>query len=173
MCSSARSSRACARRWKTPWSDTANLLAEIVADDVKAGTVGQSALFSRIEAIARRRLDVRIDGFTKNELSYRVYITDARGIVLFDSRRPRPGQGLLALERRLPDPARQVRRPQHPPCPDDEASTVMHVAAPISDGDSIIGVLTVAKPNSTVQKFIERGQQAMLRAARCCWRCRC
>ena len=143
-------------------SDTANLLAEIVAADVKAGTVGQSALFSHIEAIARRRLDVRIDGFMKNELSYRIYITDARGIVLFDSDGRDQGKDYsrwndVYLTLRGKYGARSTRSN-----PDDEDSTVMHVAAPIKDGERIIGVLTVAKPNSTVQKFIERGQQAML-----------
>jgi two-component system sensor histidine kinase CreC len=42
----------------------------------------------------------------------------------------------------------------------------MHVAAPILDPDDrsrIIGVLTVAKPNASVQAFIERGQRTMLR----------
>ncbi|UUZ56592.1 HAMP domain-containing protein [Massilia sp. H-1] len=44
----------------------------------------------------------------------------------------------------------------------DEMSTVMHVAAPVRDGDKIIGVLTVAKPNSAVQPFVERSQQIIL-----------
>ena len=38
----------------------------------------------------------------------------------------------------------------------------MHVAAPIRDGERIIGVLTVAKPNATVQPFVERSQRIIL-----------
>jgi two-component system sensor histidine kinase CreC len=143
-------------------SDTANLLAELVADDVKAGRAGESLLFRRIATIAQRRLDVRIDGYTKNELSYRVYITDARGIVIFDSSGADTGKDYsrwndvyLTLRGRYG--ARSTRAD-----PQDEDSTVMHVAAPVKDDGKIIGVLTVAKPNSTVQKFIERGQQVML-----------
>ena len=41
-------------------------------------------------------------------------------------------------------------------------STVMHVAAPIRDGGDIIGVLTVAKPNASVQAFVERSQRIIL-----------
>jgi two-component system sensor histidine kinase CreC len=37
------------------------------------------------------------------------------------------------------------------------------VAAPIRDGDKILGVLTVAKPNATVQPFVERSQRKILR----------
>ncbi len=39
----------------------------------------------------------------------------------------------------------------------------MHVAAPIRDGDRIIGVLTVAKANQRIQPFIESSQNAILR----------
>jgi two-component system sensor histidine kinase CreC len=38
----------------------------------------------------------------------------------------------------------------------------MHVAAPIMDGNQIIGVVTVAKPNRTVQPFIDRTQKRLL-----------
>jgi two-component system sensor histidine kinase CreC len=44
----------------------------------------------------------------------------------------------------------------------DDSSTVMHVAAPVMDGNRIIGALTVAKPNSAVQPFVERSQQVIL-----------
>ncbi len=143
-------------------ADTANLLAVLVADDVKAGRAGESVLFQRIEQIAQRRLDVRIDNYTKNALSYQIYITDARGIVIFDSKGAATGKDYsrwndVYLTLRGKYGARSTRSN-----PDDEDSTVMHVAAPIRDDGKIIGVLTVAKPNSTVQKFIERGQEAML-----------
>jgi two-component system sensor histidine kinase CreC len=38
----------------------------------------------------------------------------------------------------------------------------MHVAAPIRDGNEVIGVLTVAKPNASVQAFVERSQRKIL-----------
>jgi len=47
--------------------------------------------------------------------------------------------------------------------PGDEASTVMYVAAPVRDGARIIGVLTIAKPISSVQAFIERSQRKILK----------
>lgn len=42
--------------------------------------------------------------------------------------------------------------------PDDPDSSVMYVAAPIRDGEQIIGVVSVAKPNRTLQPYIERSQ---------------
>jgi two-component system sensor histidine kinase CreC len=38
----------------------------------------------------------------------------------------------------------------------------MHVAAAVRDGDKIIGVLTIAKPNANVQPFVERSQRVIL-----------
>ncbi|HWO13139.1 MAG TPA: two-component system sensor histidine kinase CreC, partial [Polyangiaceae bacterium] len=48
--------------------------------------------------------------------------------------------------------------------PGDPSSSVMYVAAPIYAGDDIIGAVTVAKPNRTVQPVIERarGQLVLL-----------
>ncbi len=40
----------------------------------------------------------------------------------------------------------------------------MHVAAPIKDGDDIIGVVTVAKPNLSLQPFLDEGRWKLLRA---------
>ena len=38
----------------------------------------------------------------------------------------------------------------------------MYVAAPVRDGDRIIGVVTVSKPTSSVQPYIERAQRELL-----------
>src|SRR5690606_10544069 len=42
--------------------------------------------------------------------------------------------------------------------PNDPDSSVMYVAAPIMDGERVIGVVSVAKPNRTLQPYIERSQ---------------
>ncbi len=142
--------------------DTAHLLAEVVADDVKAGTVASSSLMARIGAAGQVPVNATIDGMRKGGVNYRVYVTDARGIVLFDSSGRDVGKDYsrwndvyLTLRGRYG--ARSTKSDAY-----DEASTVMHVAVPIRDGERVIGVLTVAKPNATVQAFIERGQRVIL-----------
>lgn len=142
--------------------DTAHLLAAMVADDVKAGKVADSVLMERIRSVRKRSDDVNIAGFVKPDFNYRVYITDAKGIVIFDSSGADVGKDYSKwndVYRTLRGHygARSTRAVYG-----DDMSTVMHVAAPIRDGDKIIGVLTVAKPNSTVQPFVERSQQIIL-----------
>lgn len=142
--------------------DSANLLAVMVSEDVKRG-VQHSDLLRRMERYAQSGVNARIGSVTKSTLDYRIYITDARGIVIFDSDGKAVGQDYsrwndvyLTLRGRYG--ARSTRAD-----PNDEMSTVMHVSAPVRDGADIIGVLTVAKPNRKVQPFIDRSQATILR----------
>ena len=143
--------------------DTANLLAVMVAPEVKSGHLQDSAMLTQIQSFAKRSVDVKISGVTKTTLDYRVYITDTRGVVIFDSEDKDTGKDFsrwndVYLTLKGGYGARSTQS-----IPEDEASTVMHVAAPIMDDDKIIGVLTVAKPNAKVQPFVERSQQKILR----------
>ena len=142
--------------------DTSQLLASLVAPDLKAGTLAQSPVAERMQDYARHGVDVNINGVRKRTLDYRIYITDRHGIVLFDSSGRDVGRDYsrwndvyLTLQGKYG--ARSTRSR-----PDDEMSTVMHVAAPIRDGNAVIGVLTVAKPNASVQAFVERSQRKIL-----------
>lgn len=141
---------------------TAQLLAELVADDMSAGRLHDSALLRRMQTLAQRNVRATISGIAKETLDYRVYITDNRGIVVFDSSGRDVGKDYsrwndVYLTLRGKYGARSTRDN-----PADDASSVMYVAAPVLDRDSIIGVLTVAKPNASVQPFIERSQDKIL-----------
>ena len=143
--------------------DTANVLALLATDDMVAGRIGDSAFARRVGELAKRDVHARIWGFKKDSLDYRVYVTDAHGIVVFDSAGTDVGHDFsrwndvyLTLRGRYG--ARST-----PTDPKDETSSVMHVAAPILDRGRIIGVLTVAKPNRTLAPFIANSQNAIVR----------
>ena len=96
-------------------------------------------------------------------VDYRIYITDARGIVVYDRSVGTQGgtirAGTTSTARCTADTARG---------PAGSAGwrlhTVMHVSAPIRDAaGKIIGVLTVANPNRTTEPFILASQREMLR----------
>lgn len=142
--------------------DTANLLAEILHDDVKAGTLSQSRLPQVLASYGERRPGAQIWGLAKNQISHRIYVTDARGIVLLDSSGQDVGKDYsrwndVYLTLRGQYGARSTRSD-----PADETTSVMHVAAPILDQGRIIGVVTVAKPNSSLQPYIDRAEQRLL-----------
>lgn len=144
--------------------DTANVLAELATDDFIKGRIDKGDFARRVRAMAGRDYGAQIWGFGKRTSQYRIYVTDARGIVVFDSSGRDVGRDYsrwndvyLTLRGRYG--ARSTRSEYA-----DPNSTVMHVAAPIRDaGGRIIGVLTVAKPNSAIAPFIERSQRSVWR----------
>src|SRR5690606_2087516 len=143
--------------------DTANVLAELATDDFLAGRMDDGAFATRVRALAGRDIGAGIWGFEKREASYRVTVTDDRGIVVFDSAGLDVGADYsrwndvhLTLRGRYG--ARSTRSD-----PDDDTSSVMHVAAPIHDGACIAGVLTVSKPNRAMAPFIARSEGVILR----------
>jgi two-component system sensor histidine kinase CreC len=142
--------------------DTANALAELAGPDLRAGTMAHGRFAQGVDALAHRDLDAKIWNYHKRHADYRIYVTDARGIVVYDSAHLDLGKDYsrwndVYLTLRGQYGARSTRSD-----PKDDASSVMHVAAPIRDGDRIIGVVTVAKPNGHIQPFIENSRQAIL-----------
>jgi len=144
--------------------DTANVLAELATDDLIEGRIDTGDFARRVRAMAGRDYGAKIWGFGKRSSQYRIYVTDARGIVVFDSTGRDVGRDYsrwndvyLTLRGRYG--ARSTRSDYA-----DPDSTVMHVAAPIRDAQGrIAGVLTVAKPNRAIAPFIERSQRAVWR----------
>lgn len=141
--------------------DTANLLAEILRDEVKNGSLAQGRLPELLKAYGQRQPQAQIWGVEKRAVSHRIYVTDARGIVLLDSSGAAVGQDYsrwndVYLTLRGEYGARSTRED-----PADEDSSVMYVAAPIKDGAQIIGVVSVAKPNQSLQPYIERSQRRL------------
>jgi two-component system, OmpR family, sensor histidine kinase CreC len=140
--------------------DAANLLAELAAPELAAGRLADGDFARAVAAYRQRQVDATIWERRKRSLDYRVYVTDDRGRVVFDSAGEAVGQDYsrwndvyLTLQGRY-----GVRT--SPVSPADPDNTVMHVAAPVRDPDGrIIGALTVARPNLTVAPIVERSER--------------
>ena len=150
--------------------DTANILAELAQDDLAAmppqGDLQGSRFARRVMDYAARPVDAQIWGLSKRTLDYRVYVTDAKGRVVFDTGLPGGGNAVGQDYSRWRDVSRTLsgqygaRATRYVVADDD--SSVMHVAAPVIQSGQTIGVLTVAKPMRSVAKFVERAQQEIL-----------
>src|SRR6478672_1849881 len=145
-------------------ADTANVLAELASDDLLAGRIANGRFAARIRSMGQREIGGKIWGQPKHAPSYRITVTDAHGIVVYDS----AGRDVGRDNSRWNDVHRTLRGQYGARStrddPDDEMSSVMYVAAPIRDaGGRIAGVLTVSKANRNIQPFIERSQQVILR----------
>ena len=142
--------------------DTANLMAEILRDDSKAGTLSENRWPQLLRAYGERQPQATIWGLPKNQVNHRIYVTDANGIVVLDSNGVAVGQDYsrwndVYLTLRGEYGARSSRSDA-----DDPSSSVMHVGAPIRDNGRIIGVVTVAKPNSSLQPYVDRTERRLL-----------
>lgn len=147
--------------------DTATVLATLAADDLRAGRIADGPFARAVAEAQQHPLAASIWTMRKQHFDYRIYVTDARGIVRYDSAGIAVGQDFSRW--------RDVHLTLHgrygarssPETPNDPNSTVMHVAAPIvvhdAGGDRIIGVLTVAKANRTTEPFIAASQREILR----------
>ncbi len=144
--------------------DTANLLAELIQPDFVAGRLDDGRFARAMQQFAARNPQAKVWGVARDKTFLRVYVTDAKGIVQLDSTGQAVGQDFsqwrdVALTLRGEYGARSTLADAK-----DPLSTIMHVAAPIKDGDKIIGVLTVARPNWAMQPFIERSEGKLWRA---------
>jgi two-component system sensor histidine kinase CreC len=132
--------------------EMSNLLAEFALPIVQSPAQNHS--FSHhVDNFLKRRYNATIYNVKKEDASIRIYITDAVGIVIYDSASLALGQDYsqwndvyLTLHGKYG--ARSSQR-----IPGDETSSVMYVAAPVMFQGAIIGVLTVAKSNQSLRPF--------------------
>ena len=144
---------------------TANLLAEVAAQEMQAAPGKTSNIEEMFQLYQRRQFDARIYSVQKNQPDLRVYVTDHRGYVLFDSRGEATGQdysGWRDVSRTLAGRygARTTRENRY-----DDTSSVMYVAAPVRVAGKTVGVLTVGKPSRSFQAFIDLGLREVNKAA--------
>ena len=143
--------------------DTSNILAELATPDLRDGHINTGAFADAVRNYNARHVDALIAGVDKSSLDYRIYVTDSKGMVVFDSANRDVGADFsrwndVYLSLRGKYGARSTATD-----PNDRNSAVMHVAAPILDHGRIIGVLTVAKADSSIAPFIERAETTVRR----------
>ena len=141
--------------------DTANLLAELLRDEVASGQLNQHHWQQVLHAYDVRQPQAQIWGVNKQAINNRIYVTDAAGKVLLDSTDAAVGQDYsrwndVYLTLRGQYGARSSRE-----VASDPDSSVMYVAAPIKAAGQIIGVVSVGKPSSSLQPYIERSQRRL------------
>lgn len=137
--------------------DTVELLAAMLSEQISAnGTLPLESLDAAMRALSRRSFSARIFNAEKNRVDLHVYITDANGILLYDSTgKTLPGADFsrwrdVYLTLRGQYGARSTRAD-----PEDPASSILYVAAPLFAEKRLFGVVTLGKPQDSVTFFID------------------
>lgn len=145
--------------------DLANVLAEVVADDVREHHFKSDELRKAFEGAHHRELEARIFEHTKHKIGIHVYLTDSNGLVVFDSdggrREGQDFSAKLDVARTLAGRygARSSRDNEK-----DSSTSVLYVAAPVGDSAKPDGVLTVFKPQADVLPLVRERRRIIYTA---------
>lgn len=146
--------------------DTASVFALLAEQDRREGHLADGRLAATLRALPAQTLRASIWGHARDHSNIGVYVTDARGIVVFDSTGLHEGENYsrwndvyLTLQGRYGTRSTKTD-------PYSKMSTVMYVGAPLHDADGhISGVLTVYKSVQSLQPFLLMGEKALTRQA--------
>lgn len=137
--------------------DMAHVLAGVVEAGIKDHKIDASMLRDGYPKALDQKFDALIFDLHKTKLTAHVYVTDAKGIVLYDSDNDlHTGMDLstfndvrLTLQGKYG--ARSSRTVKN-----DSSTSTLFVGAPIYDGKDIIGVLSVRKPKLDQWFFVQQ-----------------
>ncbi|TGN13360.1 two-component system sensor histidine kinase CreC [Leptospira ilyithenensis] len=149
-------------------NDTAHLFSAALEEDYKSflkyspkAKIADSAnkILSPLFLNAKgRKFTAKIYSLTKTNVDLQIYVTDEKGIVVFDSEGYRKGLDyskyndvFLTLQKKYGVRSSKLLDPN--------GEGALFVAAPIQMGKEILGVITIVKPKSSVVPFIETARK--------------
>lgn len=144
--------------------DTVNLLAALAEQSLAEGGEDFTSLGRMFDDAHRREFEAKIYQVVKRDVEMDTYVTDAQGVVVFDSREPsHVGQDYSAwrdviLALRGEYGARSSRVVE-----EIEDSSILYIAVPLRHGDRIVGSLTLIKPQDSVFAFRDQTRAEILR----------
>jgi len=147
-----------------PLVDQANILAGIIGLEMEAGRFDAENLHAVFSNVHHRPLSAKIYDLVKTRVDMQIYITDKNGTILFDSEnRGNVGADYskwrdVRLTLAGEYGARTTRID-----PEDPTSSVLYVATPLLVKEQIAGVLTVAKPTTNINNFLQDAKPKIVR----------
>jgi two-component system, OmpR family, sensor histidine kinase CreC len=147
-----------------PLVDQAHILAGVVGPMMAEGRFDPQSFYRTFESIYDRPLNIGIYHLTKAFVDVAVYITDAHGRVIFHSRDP----GQIGADYSNWRDVRLTLEGQYGARtsladPEDPYSSVLYVGAPIMVKERVAGVLTVAKPTTNINSFLEQAKPRIIK----------
>ncbi len=149
-----------------PLVDQANILAVIAGKEMEKGSLDEKRWEMIFNEVKSRELSSRIYDFEKKNVDMSIYITDKNGVVIFDSEeRANIGKNFMKwrdvrLTLRGEYGARTTRKYDN-----DNKSSVLYIAAPILIKGRVEGALTIAKPTTNINNYIDKAKPEILRVS--------
>jgi two-component system sensor histidine kinase CreC len=142
-----------------PLVDQAHILATMVGDEMQADRFDSDKWYQVFEHAGSRPLSAKIYHLVKTDMDMRIYLTDTAGRVIFDSKnRKNVGADYSGWRDVYLTLQGKYGARSTPENIEDPASKVLYVAAPVRVDDAIAGVLTVAKPTTSINNFLKNAK---------------
>lgn len=146
-----------------PMVDAAHVFASLIEQELARGDFDPDTLRRAFQSAHRRRFEALIYNQLKRRVDLGLYVTDERGVVLFDSREAQnEGRSLrhfrdVSLTLQGQYGARSTRTSE-----EDKLSSIMFVGAPVYADGEIAGMVSVSKPQASMWAFIQETQRRIL-----------
>ena len=142
--------------------ETAHLMATVIEQDVDAGALPTDRIAAIFREAYARRFSAQIYQLHKTRIELRAYVTNARGVVVYDSTGRALGQDFSHwrdVSRALAGEygARTTRDVKQ-----DPDSSVMYVGAPIRWQGQIVGEVSLGKPVQSFGQFVAAARGNMI-----------
>ncbi len=140
--------------------DQSQFLASLLEAQSSEVKIQTSVLNEALRNLSEKTYKAKIYRLLKTRTDIRVYVTDSKGIVIFDSNE---GKDFGKNYSHWNDVALTLKgkygaRTSHPQDMPEPKSSVMYVAAPIKINGKIAGVVSVGKPTANINFFFENAQ---------------
>ncbi|MGZ8227778.1 MAG: two-component system sensor histidine kinase CreC [Methylococcaceae bacterium] len=142
--------------------DTAYLLAAWLETDSTEPLIDASRMSLAFERVYKRTFTAQIYAITKHHVDLRVYITDANGIVVFDSLNQETGRDFRSWRDVNKALAGQYGARTTRTDPKNPQSAFMYVAVPITINNKIIGAVSVRKSVASQQELVATVRQKLI-----------
>ncbi len=145
--------------------DTSIMLAEMAKPDLQQGELVGRQFLEALGKYTKVRPNALVWGVQKRKTDHRIYITDAQGIVLYDSNNGQDeGKDYSSWNDVYLTLRGRYGARSSPSSPG--GTSVMYVAAPIYDHDrTIVGVLSVGKPVASIEPYFIKSRAEILHAS--------
>lgn len=146
--------------------DNVTIIASLLSETLENDSIQVDNLRNTFDHAYKRKISAQIYDMLKEKINTRMYVTDAKGIVLFDSRNGLDeGKDYSRWNdvRNCLDGKYGVRTSRDNE--EDDKSSVLYVASPIMKDGEIIGCVTIGKPSKSANTFIKNATHNVIVAA--------
>lgn len=145
--------------------DASHLLAELVEDEMSRNALDTTKLREVFKGAHSREFEAQIYAHLKKRVGLNAYLTDANGIVIFDSDNGKREGENYAKRRDVNFTLRGLYGARSSrEDPNNAFTSILYVAAPVGDPKQPYGVLTVYKPQADALPMIQEHRKLITRA---------